>query len=105
MEEDSGSKIKEIKVDGGVIQNDFLMQFQSDLLGIPVKRARTAEMTALGVAHLAGLKTGFWNSKEAFKKKSQEERVFVPREKNAKLLASFDRWKEAVELAKHFENQ
>jgi glycerol kinase len=103
MEGDSGVRIKEIKVDGGVTQNNFLMQFQADLLGIPVKRAKTTEMTGLGVAHLAGLKTGFWNSKELFKKQPQVEKVFVPENENGELLASFDRWKRAVELAKNFE--
>jgi glycerol kinase len=103
MEEDSGVRIKEIKVDGGVTENDFLMQFQADLLKIPVKRAKTAEMTGLGVAHLAGLKTGFWNSKEAFKKQPHVEKVFVPEKENAEHLASFDRWKKAVELAKNLD--
>jgi len=105
MEEDSGVKIKEINVDGGVTENSFLMQFQADLLGVPLKRAKTPEMTALGVAHLAGLKTGFWNSKASFKKQSQEEKIFIPERKNAEILASFERWKKAVELAKDFENQ
>lgn len=105
MEEDFGSKIKEIKVDGGVAQNGFLMQFQADLLGIPVRRARTAEMTGLGVAHLAGLKTGFWTGKESFEKQSQEERIFIPEKENTELLASFSRWEKAVELAKDFDNQ
>ena len=105
MEEDSGVKIKEINVDGGVTQNNFLMQFQADLLGIPLKRAKTPEMTGLGVAHLAGLRTGFWKSKGSFKKESQEEEIFIPERKNAEILASFERWKEAVVLAKNFENQ
>ncbi len=101
MEDDSGAKIQEIKVDGGVTQNDFLMQFQADLLGIPLKRARTGEMTALGVAHLAGLKTGFWESKESFNKcHAGEERIFVPNRENSKLLESFDHWRSLVELAK-----
>ena len=101
MEKDCGVEIREIKVDGGVTRNDFLMQFQADLLGIPVKRAKTAEMTGLGVAHLAGLKTGFWNSKETFNKQPHIERVFVPKKENTELLASFNRWKKAVEVAKN----
>lgn len=105
MEADSGVEIKEINVDGGVTQNAFLMQFQADLLGIPLKRAQTTEMTALGVAHLAGLKTGFWKSRESFKGHSQKEKVFIPEGKNVKHLASFDRWKRAVELAKNFEDR
>ena len=105
MEEDSGIGIKDIKADGGVSQNDFLMQFQADLLGIPVKTAITAEMTGLGAAHLAGLKTRFWNSKDSLKRPSQEGKVFSPRGDNSELLASFTRWKKAVELAKEFGNQ
>lgn len=105
MEEDSGVRIKEIKVDGGVTHNNFLMQFQAGLLGIPLKRAKTAEMTALGVAHLAGLETGFWRSKESFKSHPQEDTIFVPARKNAEHLASFVRWKKAVELAENFGNQ
>ena len=60
MEQDSGHRIAQIQADGGVARNDFLMQFQADLLGVPVRRVRRQEMTALGIAHLAGLTSGFW---------------------------------------------
>ena len=105
MEEDAGVKIEEIKVDGGVTKNDFLMQFQADLLGVPLRRAKTGEMTALGAAHLAGLATGFWANKDAFRERLEIERVFSPRVNNRKLLASFSRWKRAVETAMDFETQ
>ena len=62
MEEDSGIHLKSLKVDGGASANDFLMQFQSDILNTEVKRPRIIETTALGAAYLAGLATGYWKS-------------------------------------------
>jgi glycerol kinase len=104
MEQDAGVTIEEIKVDGGVTKNDFLMQFQADLLGVPLMRAKIGEMTALGAAHLAGLATGFWPDKDVFTERLKAERVFTPRMDNRELLASFDRWKRAVEAAMNLKN-
>ena len=64
MEDDSGIKLKILKVDGGAVANNFLMQFQSDILGVPVERPLVTESTALGAAFLAGLAVGFWKDKE-----------------------------------------
>ncbi|HHY19335.1 MAG TPA: glycerol kinase, partial [Firmicutes bacterium] len=64
MEEDSVLKLESLKVDGGAAANNFLMQFQADILGVPVIRPKVVETTALGAAYLAGLATGFWDSKE-----------------------------------------
>jgi len=104
MEEDAGVTIEEINVDGGVTKNDFLMQFQADLLGVPLRRAKIGEMTALGAAHLAGLATGFWPDKDTFREGLEVERVFSPRTDNHELLAFFDTWKRAVETAMNFKN-
>ena len=78
MGEDAGLEIREIKVDGGVSRNDFLMQFQADLLGLPLVRLAGSEMTALGVAHLAGLQTGFWPDKSAFPDRADTARRYEP---------------------------
>ena len=64
MERDAGSQLESLSVDGGATQNEFIMQFQADILGIPVVRSSSVEMTALGAAHLAGLAAGFWESRE-----------------------------------------
>ena len=64
MEEDSGIRLKELRVDGGAAANQFLMQFQADILGVPVVIQETTETTALGVAYLAGLAVGFWKDQE-----------------------------------------
>jgi glycerol kinase len=64
MEEDAGIKLKRLKVDGGAVQNNFLMQFQSDILQVPLDRPVATETTALGAAYLAGLAVGFWATKE-----------------------------------------
>ena len=104
MEKDAGVTIEEIRVDGGVTKNDFLMQFQADLLGVPLRRATTGEMTAMGAAHLAGLATGFWRDKNTFRERLGAGRVFTPQTDNRELLASFDRWKRVVEAAISLEN-
>ena len=64
MEADSGIHLKTLRVDGGAVKNNFLMQFQSDILNVPVERPDVNETTALGAAYLAGLAVGFWESKE-----------------------------------------
>ncbi|HBT15449.1 MAG TPA: glycerol kinase, partial [Firmicutes bacterium] len=64
MEKDSGIKLSTLKVDGGAVKNNFLMQFQGDILGVPVERPVVNETTALGAAYLAGLAVGYWPSKE-----------------------------------------
>jgi glycerol kinase len=78
MEADSGVKLRELRVDGGATANDWLMQFQADLLGLPVRRPSMAETTARGAAGLAGLALGFWDSPEAFAEARSDESVFTP---------------------------
>jgi glycerol kinase len=99
MEEDSGEKASYFRVDGGASANDFLMQFQSDLLGIPVERPGSIETTALGAAYLAGLATGFWkNEKELLGLQKIEERYTpsIPSNNVTKLLKG---WNRAVKAA------
>ncbi|MCP4312531.1 MAG: glycerol kinase GlpK [Bacteroidetes bacterium] len=76
MEEDAGIKINELKVDGGAVVNDLLMQFQADLIGIPVIRPETTETTALGAAYLAGLAVGFWKGVDEIEAQWAAERTF-----------------------------
>jgi glycerol kinase len=79
MESDSGIKLSELRVDGGATQNDFLMQFQADVLGVRVVRPKIFETTALGAAYLAGLGAGFWKDAAEISAQWQTERVFEPK--------------------------
>ncbi|GAL26629.1 glycerol kinase [Vibrio variabilis] len=100
MEEDSGIKLNQIRVDGGAVANDFLMQFQADVMGSKVLRPTVRESTALGAAMLAGLAVGYWQSQEELAEKKQVERTFSPqidREKRDQLYAG---WLDAVERTK-----
>lgn len=96
MEEDSGIKLQSLRVDGGAVKNNFLMQFQADILGTPVDRPTVIETTALGAAYLAGLAVGYWNSKEEIAKSWNIDRTFAPAlaaDEREKLYAG---WKKAV---------
>lgn len=96
MEEDSGIKLSALKVDGGACANNFLMQFQSDVLGVEVHRPEVIETTALGAAYLAGLAVGYWANKEEVSKNWAVSREFIPameEEKREELLAG---WHKAV---------
>jgi glycerol kinase len=86
-------------VDGGAAANDLLMQFQADLLGIPVHRPAVLESTALGAAYLAGLATGFWNSVDEIAG-TRGEAVFEARADRGQMARRYGRWREAVERAK-----
>lgn len=101
MEADSGNRLAALKVDGGAVANNLLMQFQADLLGVPVDRPQITETTALGAAYLAGLATGVWTSKEDLKKSWQLDTRFTPAldKKDADKL--YKGWRKAV---KHAEN-
>ena len=78
MEADSGAPLTELRVDGGAAQNNFLMQFQADILGRPVVRPKDSETTALGAAYLAGLAVGFWQSLAEVEAFWQADRSFEP---------------------------
>ncbi|SHK16489.1 glycerol kinase GlpK [Paramaledivibacter caminithermalis] len=99
MQEDSGINLQALKVDGGAVANNFLMQFQSDLLGVPVDRPVVAETTALGAAYLAGLAVGFWESKEEIAKKWAIDRHFEPTMAQEIKEKKYAGWKKAVERA------
>lgn len=102
MEEDSGYKLNKMAVDGGAIQNDFLMQFQSDIIGKQVERPLVRESTALGAAFLAGLAVGFWNNKEQLTSLRKVERSFSPQMEEAEREQLFNGWLRAVKAAMAF---
>ena len=100
MEADAGIRLKDIRVDGGAASNNFLMQFQADVLGIPVTRPRVIETTALGAAYLAGLAVNYWQSRHELLENWKLDRCFTPRmmeETRDELLAG---WKKAVARSK-----
>jgi glycerol kinase len=103
MHADTGKKLKELRVDGGATHSAFLMQFQADLLQIPVVRPAVTETTALGAAYLAGLATGYWKDVGSVAKQWKMERVFEPRMPRAQVAALRARWNEAVGRARDWE--
>lgn len=105
MQEDSGIKLATLKVDGGATKNNFLMQFQSDILGTDVARPEVTETTALGAAYLAGLAVGFWSSKEDISKNWAVERQFAPEVDDAKRTELYAGWKKAVGRAQDWEEK
>ncbi|BBM37170.1 glycerol kinase GlpK [Pseudoleptotrichia goodfellowii] len=104
MKEDSRLDLTSLKVDGGAVANNFLMQFQSDILNIEVLRPEIIEITALGAAYLAGLATGFWKDKEEIIKKQKLNRKFMPNLSEELRSKYFKGWKKAVEKAKNWED-
>jgi len=100
MEADSGIRLNRLKVDGGAVANNFLMQFQSDILGVPVYRPQVAETTALGAAYLAGLATGFWRSQAELADKWALDRGFTPTMEAEERERRYAGWKRAVERSR-----
>jgi glycerol kinase len=96
MNQDSGVPLESLKVDGGMVANDLLMQFQADLLGVPVIRPEVAETTALGAAYAAGLATGFWASEDDLRNNWAEDKRWEPTMDAAKRDEYFKYWKKAV---------
>jgi glycerol kinase len=96
MEKDSGVKLKELKVDGGMVYNDLLMQFQADCLQVPVIRPKVAETTALGAAYAAGLAVKFWNSYEDLRQNWGKDKEWTPQMPADKVATEYARWKKAV---------
>jgi glycerol kinase len=105
MRNDSGIILHSLKVDGGAAANDFLMQFQADILGVPVVRPRITETTALGAAFLAGLATGFWKDKAEIGARWQAERDFQPALPIDAREAKYKGWTRAVERARQWEER
>jgi glycerol kinase len=102
MQKDSGIALAELRVDGGASANNLLMQFQADLLGVPVVRPKILETTALGAAYLAGLATGFWNSTEEISRQWAVDRRFEPAMERARVGEITAGWQRAVERSKHW---
>jgi glycerol kinase len=102
MESDSGIDLKTLRVDGGAVMNNFLMQFQSDILGVPVERPIINETTALGAAYLAGLAVGFWESRDEIAAKWKIEKKFEVNMQEKQRNELYAGWKKAVEAAMGF---
>ncbi len=103
MQEDSGIELNGLRVDGGATANNFLMEFQSDILGKTVRRPTVLETTALGAAYLAGLAVGIWESKEEIKESWILDREFAPQMEIEERETKYAKWKKAVERAKSWE--
>lgn len=102
MQKDSGIRLKALRVDGGAVKNDFLMQFQADILGAKVERPVIQETTALGAAYLAGLAVGFWKDRADIAKNWQLERSFKPVLKKEDSRRLYKGWQLAVKAARMF---
>ena len=103
MQDDSGIAISELRVDGGAARNDSLMQFQADLLGIPVVRPTITETTALGAAYLAGLAVNFWKNTEELKQHLKVDQTFQPKRPESEISRLRGRWRDALERSKAWE--
>lgn len=102
MEKDSGIDLTTLKVDGGAVKNNLLMQFQSDILNVPVERPVVNETTALGAAYLAGLAVGFYESKDELTDNYKIDRLFTPSIEDEKRKEMYEGWKNAVKAARAF---
>jgi glycerol kinase len=100
MERDAGRPLRELRVDGGATANDLMMQFQADLLGVPVVRPEVTETTALGAAYLAGLGVGFWGSMQEVARNWREERRFEPGIAREEAADRMRQWSRAVERSR-----
>ncbi len=97
MQKDSDVVLKHLKVDGGMVLNELLMQFQSDFLNVPIIRPTVIETTALGAAYAAGLATGFWSSTKDLKNNWSEGKRWVPAMKEEHREKLYSGWKKAIE--------
>lgn len=99
MRADAGVELKSLKVDGGASANNFLMQFQADMINAPVKRPSCIETTAMGAAYLAGLAVGYWKSKEDVIKNQSIDQIFSPQMSEEDRQAKRKGWNKAVKYA------
>ena len=99
MRADSGIEVRSLKVDGGASSNNFLMQFQSDILGVPVNRPACVESTAIGAAYLAGLAVGYWKNKDEVIKNQKLDHVFTPQMQQMARNTKRKEWNKAVHYA------
>ena len=102
MQSDAGIELKTLRVDGGAVKNNFLMQFQADILDAEVERAKVNETTALGAAYLAGLAVGFWENKESVQEHWQLDRKFESNMDSERRTQLFEGWHKAVKAAQVF---
>jgi glycerol kinase len=96
MNADSGVDLKELKVDGGMVGNELLMQFQADILGVRVVRPQVAETTSLGAAYAAGLAVGFWGSIDELRKNWLKDKEWTPQMAEEQREHGYRQWKKAV---------
>ena len=99
MRADAGIDLKSLKVDGGASANNFLMQFQADMINAPVKRPQCVETTAMGAAYLAGLAVGYWKDKEDVVNNQKIDRIFTPEMEEEERKAKRKGWNKAVKYA------
>lgn len=102
MQKDSNIELETLRVDGGAAANDFLMQFQADILDTTVERPEVLETTAVGAAYLAGLAVGFWKSTDELKSVSETDSVFEPKMEQEQRDALYDGWQHAVQATQAF---
>jgi glycerol kinase len=100
MDQDTRSPFRELRVDGGAAANDMLMQFQADLLQLPVRRPAVLETTALGAAYLAGLAVGFWKSTDEIAKLREPDTIFKPKAEAKQMKKRQAKWKDAVQRSR-----
>jgi len=105
MRNECGLDLCELRVDGGACANNFLMQFQSDIMGIPVERPEIIETTAMGAAYLAGLAVGFWKDQSMITERRKVNRRFLPQMDDAKKEKLYAKWKKAVSRSMHWEEE
>ena len=105
MHNECGIELCELRVDGGACANNFLMQFQADILDVPVERPEIIETTALGAAYLAGLAVGFWKDQSMIAERRKVNRKFTPGMNEDKRKELYDNWKKAVKRAMHWEEE
>ena len=102
VNDDSGTPINQLKVDGGACHNNFLMQFQADVLGIPIERPAILDTTAQGIAFAAGLASGFWQDYQSLVNNRAIDTVFEPAADTPQVQENYTMWKKAVDRAKHW---
>jgi glycerol kinase len=105
MDSDTKNPFSELRVDGGAAANDDLMQFQADLLGVPVHRPAVLETTALGAAYLAGLSSGFWGGIDELKLHRKADSIFEPKTDKKQMQRLEENWREAIERSRHWNKE
>ena len=105
MEQESGVDIVSLKVDGGASNNNFLMQFQSDVLGVDVLRPECVETTALGAAYLAGLATGVWNDLDEIREQWTLDKLYTPQMSEEIRERNLRGWDKAIGRVQHWEDR